>query len=629
MAATAGLPSWPVALAAPAPGAAPAAPAVPLIDFAYVTLEGGRVRMTATVRAPVDAEVSLSLPGPAEGLKVTPESAGWLLDGEPGGPAALALRLAAGKAVVTVDVTPVWEASGPWSWTPLTAVSPSPQGAFRAGGLVARGKPASYVVGEPLPGQGFLARGPGVPLRRWRLSLAGGRVEVYGSAAEPPVGLAEVARLARTYGLFGRDRLVLLDLHDDATVSETADLATRFWGTVLNWDLGDDQEGWLRGAALLSLAATAATPEDYLEVLAGDLLDQAARAGTDDRGIPRGEALALALNQTLRERTEGRAGLDDVLRYLGAYGAGGRLDAFGLRQAATAAVARNLDDFFDHHFGPPPVGPSAPPEPPPDGTRALLAALLTDADKDGRPDFIAREAEALRRTAEAESAAQAGAAVPVLAPAFVEAGEVNPGAAAPAPAPKGRRVAYLTFDDGPSAVTHEVLRVLHEYGVPATFFVIGNRVKVYADTVRQMVKDGHAVGNHTYDHDAVTVYKSPKAFLASLKRADGVIAGVAGVRPGVVRAPGGTKGHFTREYYTLLAESGYTVYDWDVSSADTDASHPGPEVIAANVLAGAKGRRWPVILMHDGPGHEATAQALPAIIRGLRDEGYEFGTLPK
>ncbi|MHB8757482.1 MAG: polysaccharide deacetylase family protein, partial [Bacillota bacterium] len=252
-----------------------------------------------------------------------------------------------------------------------------------------------------------------------------------------------------------------------------------------------------------------------------------------------------------------------------------------------------------------------------------------DADDDGRPDFIGQEAAALLASA-TDSEGDPTRAVPAMAPAFVAAANgtgANGGTVTLPPATEGRRVVYLTFDDGPSTVTRQVLQVLRDEGVPATFFVIGNRVRAYAETVRLTVKDGHVIANHTYDHDTAAVYQSPEAFLASLERAGQVIFDTAGVRPTVIRAPGGSKGHFTREYYTLLAENGYTLYDWDVSAADTDPSRPGPEVIAANVLSGVKGRRAPVVLMHDGAGHESTAKALPAIIRGLREDGFEFGTL--
>ncbi len=624
VAATAGLPFSPLVRTASAAGGSTGSPAVPSVDFAYVTLADDRVRVTATVRGPAGAELRLNLPRSFQDLRVSPGSVQSSFDAGPDGePAALVCHLGAEKAVVTTEVCPLWRTVGPWSWTPLSAISPSPQGVFRPGGLTAAGRPAAYVVGSPLAGQGFLVRGPGAPLLRWRLAVAGGRVDAYSAGTKPPAGLAEVARLAREYGLFGRDRLILVaapgdDVDQDAAGTEgiapgPIDLAAQFWGAALDWDLGEDQEGWLRGTALLSLAATSAEPEAYLEELAADLSVSAAR----------GEALALAINEAMRERTDGRVGFDEVLRYLSAYGAGARLDPFWLRQTVIAAVARNLDDVFDHFYGPGSEAGPATPLP----WSALLPTLLADADQDGRPDFIGREAAALLASA-AEPEGGATPALPAMAPSFVAAGEVKPGGPATLPpATEDRRVVYLTFDDGPSAVTRQVLQVLRDEGVQATFFVIGNRVHAYADTLRLTVKDGHVIGNHTYDHDMATVYRSPEAFLTSLEQAGQAIFDATGVRPAVTRAPGGSKGHFTREYYALLAENSYAVYDWDVTAADTDPSRPGPEVIAANVLAGVRGRRAPVVLMHDGPGHESTAEALPAIIRGLREEGFEFGTL--
>ena len=638
VAAAGGLPFSPAALAAPIQVTAPIQPRGPVVNYAYTTLPGDGLRVTVDLAGTAGDEVSVGLPGPVKGLEVAPETTTWRLDGQPGsGPTVLELSLETGKATITADFRPMWASDGTWIWVPLAAVSPVPLGDFRLGGLTARGDSPVHVIGGPRPGEGFLARGPGGPLHRWRLNLAEGAIEVYAEGAEPPAGLSDVARLAIKYGLGGRNRLVLFSAGGDAGKRDVEGLVARFWEAALDWDLGPDQAGWLRGLSLFSLAAEAAGggppsaaaqrsnsgrfgPEDYLTRLARDLGGPALE---EVRETARGEALTLALNQTLRERTDGRAGIAELLDYLSHYGAGLHLDPFGLRQAATATVGRNLDGFFDRAFGPPP---------PPDGLLDQATTLVADTNNDGSPDFIAREAEALRLAAGVTTSGTAESA------AFSDAGEVAPGGAAAGDASPGkagpgsgsdsdRHLVYLTFDDGPSAVTPRILETLRENGVKATFFVIGNRVHAYAETVRRMARDGNVIGNHTFDHVNANVYRSPEAFLASLERAGEAIRDVAGVFPTVVRAPGGSKAHFTREYYSLLAEKGYKVYDWDVSAADTDPSRPGPEVIAGNVLSGVKGRKTAIVLMHDGPGHETTAEALPAIIAELRDAGYEFATL--
>ncbi|MHB0886707.1 MAG: hypothetical protein ACYC41_12590, partial [Bacillota bacterium] len=170
--------------------------------------------------------------------------------------------------------------------------SPSVRTASAAGG-----SPGSPAVPSVDFVYAALADDPVRVTATWRLTAAGGRVEVYSPGPSPPAGLAEVARLVREYGLFGRDRLVLLATPGDD--SGQADLAAKFWGAALDWELGEDQEGWLRGMALMSLAATSPQPEAYLRELAADLTVAAAEpaAAATAASARRGEALVLAVNQ--------------------------------------------------------------------------------------------------------------------------------------------------------------------------------------------------------------------------------------------------------------------------------------------------------------------------------------------
>lgn len=192
-------------------------------------------------------------------------------------------------------------------------------------------------------------------------------------------------------------------------------------------------------------------------------------------------------------------------------------------------------------------------------------------------------------------------------------------------------VVYLTFDDGPThQVTPMVLDALARYNVKATFFVIGARAQDHADLTRRIVREGHALGNHTWNHDYSDIYRSPEAFLASVRRAEAALNKIAGVRPTLVRAPGGTYGHFTPEYFAIMKQNGYAVVNWNVSSADATLPVPTADVIASNVIENSKAksvRRNVVVLMHDGAGHESTAEALPAIIEYFLSQGYRFDVL--
>ena len=191
------------------------------------------------------------------------------------------------------------------------------------------------------------------------------------------------------------------------------------------------------------------------------------------------------------------------------------------------------------------------------------------------------------------------------------------------------KTAYLTFDDGPDdEVTKTVLDILAENNVKATFYVTGINAATYPDTVRRMVAEGHAVGNHSYDHDYDRLYTSPDAFLYEMVQTDEILYGILGFRPLILRAPGGTFSHFTSEYEACLEENGYVEHDWNVSIADTASGNPTAQDFIDNVMAQtADGKESAIILMHSSYGHQETAKALSEIIRVLRERGYRFGVV--
>ncbi|MHB9144377.1 MAG: polysaccharide deacetylase family protein [Symbiobacteriia bacterium] len=190
---------------------------------------------------------------------------------------------------------------------------------------------------------------------------------------------------------------------------------------------------------------------------------------------------------------------------------------------------------------------------------------------------------------------------------------------------EGRKVAYLTFDDGPSAQhTAAVLDILGKYGVKATFFVVGKYALAYPELAKREVAAGHALGNHSYDHDYGKIYASQAAFLDSVRQAEEAIATATGERPSLLRAPGGTAGHLSKEDLQALHEAGYAVFDWNVSTADSSWPRPSAADILTDVGAYSYGGKvkQAIILMHDGAGHPTTVEALPAVIAYLVEHGY-------
>ncbi|MDQ1911607.1 polysaccharide deacetylase family protein [Paenibacillus sp. GD4] len=185
---------------------------------------------------------------------------------------------------------------------------------------------------------------------------------------------------------------------------------------------------------------------------------------------------------------------------------------------------------------------------------------------------------------------------------------------------------YLTFDDGPSKLTPEVLDILHREQVKATFFVLGEQVEARPELVKRMVKEGHAVGNHSYNHVYSELYAGFGNFWLQLQKAEEAIAKAAGVRPQLVRAPGGTFGNFDAFYFYYLEQAGYEVHDWNIDSEDARRAGMTAEDIYGTVAKGPF-RKEMVVLMHDSGGHGETVKALPRIIKLFKEKGYEFAPL--
>lgn len=196
---------------------------------------------------------------------------------------------------------------------------------------------------------------------------------------------------------------------------------------------------------------------------------------------------------------------------------------------------------------------------------------------------------------------------------------------------KEGKVVYLTFDDGPDDKnTPAILDILKENGVKATFYVTGAHAELHPDMLQRIFDEGNAIGNHSYDHDYKKLYVSPQTFLAEMERTDEIIHGIIGVRPLILRAPGGVIGHFTKAYAPALKANGYVEHDWNVSSADAAPNHPVAQDFIDNIDSQtdeAVAAHSAIILMHCSEGHEETVKALPKIIEILKNKGYTFGVI--
>lgn len=194
------------------------------------------------------------------------------------------------------------------------------------------------------------------------------------------------------------------------------------------------------------------------------------------------------------------------------------------------------------------------------------------------------------------------------------------------------KVVYLTFDDGPDQKnTPTVLDLLKENDIHATFFVLGKNAERYPEVIRRIQAEGHAIGNHSYDHDYKKLYASPAAYLGEMQKTDDILYAILGMRPFITRAPGGTTGHFNKNFYAALKENGYREYGWNISTADAAPNHPVAQDFIDNVLSQIAARpalaSHTIVLMHSSENHEETVKALPSIIKIFKDRGYHFGVI--
>jgi peptidoglycan/xylan/chitin deacetylase (PgdA/CDA1 family) len=196
----------------------------------------------------------------------------------------------------------------------------------------------------------------------------------------------------------------------------------------------------------------------------------------------------------------------------------------------------------------------------------------------------------------------------------------------------GEKVAYLTFDDGPSpTVTPQILDILKAEGIKATFFVIGDEAARYPELVQRIYNEGHTVANHTQSHVFSRIYASPQNYLESLKQCEETLKSILGegYRSWLTRFPGGSFGKKLEPYRAAVNEAGYAYVDWNCVNGDAEGRHLSAKQLIQRLKQTAAGQEHLVILMHDAAVKQTTADTLPEIIQYLKGQGYSFRLLPQ
>ncbi|MGZ7441566.1 polysaccharide deacetylase family protein [Paenibacillus sp. TH7-28] len=186
---------------------------------------------------------------------------------------------------------------------------------------------------------------------------------------------------------------------------------------------------------------------------------------------------------------------------------------------------------------------------------------------------------------------------------------------------KQPKVIYLTFDDGPSKHTEEIMDILAKYQIHGTFFMIGNQLSGHEQTVKDAVEAGNYVGLHSMSHSKKKIYDSGNSdnFIKEFKQEQKLMAKITGVSPTLIRAPYGSKPEIGKQFRGDIADAGFKMWDWTVDSQDWRYSG-NPQRILKEVKRQVH-RDTEVILMHE---KAQTVEILPEVIEYLQKKGYAF-----
>lgn len=251
----------------------------------------------------------------------------------------------------------------------------------------------------------------------------------------------------------------------------------------------------------------------------------------------------------------------------------------------------------------------------------------------------ASEAEAAAQASQAASiqaseaeAAQAAQAASIQA--SQEAAQPSQGVVSQPPAGYdgpwvGGRTVYLTFDDGPSYLTPQVLDILDRYQIKATFFVTYTEKPEIVPYYNEIVKRGHTIAIHTASHEYSQIYSSMEAFTADFDKIYNYVRDLTGVSCQLYRFPGGSTTNMNlgirEQAKAWLEQRGIIYHDWNVVTGDGEVVTT--EEAYHNVIDNILPRTHPVVLLHDGAKKETTVEALPRIIETLKTWGFTFAPL--
>ncbi|MBU5592954.1 polysaccharide deacetylase [Clostridium sp. MSJ-4] len=207
----------------------------------------------------------------------------------------------------------------------------------------------------------------------------------------------------------------------------------------------------------------------------------------------------------------------------------------------------------------------------------------------------------------------------------------------------GKKIVYLTFDDGPSTtVTPKVLDILKKEDVKATFFIVGKNLskdgtninEKSGEILKRTYNEGHAIANHSYSHNYEYLYPgrtiNVNRFLEEVEKTNSLMKSIIGesFESKVVRFPGGLMSWKGQDAaLKALKDKGINYVDWNALNGDAEGKKRDAQGLIERAISTSGSQEKVVLLMHDTYGKETTAEALPKVIHHFKSNGYEFRTL--
>ncbi|MDQ0201682.1 polysaccharide deacetylase family protein [Neobacillus ginsengisoli] len=181
-----------------------------------------------------------------------------------------------------------------------------------------------------------------------------------------------------------------------------------------------------------------------------------------------------------------------------------------------------------------------------------------------------------------------------------------------------QKIVYLTFDDGPTKYTPQILDILKQNDIKATFFLVGNYINGKETTVKRIKDDGDGIGLHSMTHNEKLLFLSPESYINEYKQEQSLLQSL-GVQTNISRTPYGSKPLLTQPYRDQIFYAHMKLWDWTIDS--NDWRYKDQTNLIINQVSSQIKRQHEVVLMHD---HGYTVKSLPGIIKLFKDRGYTF-----